>query len=169
MACSSRVNSSMADSSRGEGLRPPRLCALELAFPDCLVAGAFRLPPRLQRVPYSRIMFGRYKGRRMDELPGDYLEWLLKEQPKKLRPGQLEEAAKIVNERAGHKHAADEVEALLRDGEYRQQLRARMDDMDYRRQQREMPHVRQEQELYELDPEFFGDLPPPGQPPPDKS
>jgi uncharacterized protein (DUF3820 family) len=61
-------------------------------------AGAFRLEPRQIRLS-SRLQFGKHKGKRLDELPGDYLEWLLRTEPRFLQPGQLDEASKILTER----------------------------------------------------------------------
>jgi transcriptional regulator with XRE-family HTH domain len=83
---------------------------LTVFAPTADTTGAYRLPERSQRVPYSLILFGRHKGQRLNELPGDYLEWLLQERPRQLQPGQLEEASRVLEERGRGRSEADQRE-----------------------------------------------------------
>ncbi len=75
------------------------------------VSGAFRLQPKPSRVPYSIITFGKHKGQRLNELPGDYLRWLLQERPRLLQPGQIEEAERALAERQRNLRAVEPDEA----------------------------------------------------------
>jgi transcriptional regulator with XRE-family HTH domain len=82
-----------------------RLCVALGTKPNTFAAtadtsGAFHLQPKPRRVPYSLLTFGRYKGRRINEVPTDFLYWLKTEKPRLLKLGQLEEIEKLWRERA---------------------------------------------------------------------
>jgi transcriptional regulator with XRE-family HTH domain len=51
------------------------------------LTGAFRLPSRPPR--FSILTFGRYKGQRLNEVPADDLEWLIRDRPRLLQTGQV--------------------------------------------------------------------------------
>jgi transcriptional regulator with XRE-family HTH domain len=121
--------------------------------------GVFRLQQRPKRVPYSRIMFGKYKGRRMDELPGDYLRWIIDEKPGLLRPGQLDEAKRVLEERRLSRTVLtwEEARAAELEEEARQEKEAKLDPLV--RAKREEAADRGDAVF---DPEFFGNLKPPG-------
>jgi transcriptional regulator with XRE-family HTH domain len=58
---------------------------------------AFRLQKK--QPDWSVLTFGKYKGHRMDEVPADYLHWLIKEKPRLAKIGQIEEAQRVLNNR----------------------------------------------------------------------
>lgn len=90
----------------------------------------------------TRISFGKHKGQMLRELPSDYLEWLVREKPRSLQPGQLGEVERILREQEGRRRRDAEVVAMPRKPQPKR---------EYRRDERaKLP--------LELDPEFFGDL-----------
>jgi uncharacterized protein (DUF3820 family) len=95
--------------------------------------GVFQLRPHRPEA-ISQLSFGKYKGQRLNELPGDYLQWLVETKPRHLQIGQLEECHRILEQRererkralaeqAKEKDRQDRVEA----GKLRDRLKATRD------------------------------------------
>ena len=62
---------------------------------DCIeTRGVVRMPKGESR--YSKLTFGKHRGQRLNEVPADYLQWLSKERPSRLRPVQFLEIDRLL-------------------------------------------------------------------------
>jgi len=126
-------------------------------------SGAFKLPSKPKHVSCSVLGFGKWKGRRMNEVPNDYLSFLLREKPRLLKTGQLDEAFRVLQMRVATRELMTAEEALEKQeamkGFDKARARAACEGDDLLRQAHESKMAKGGADF---DPVFFGDLPPPG-------
>jgi transcriptional regulator with XRE-family HTH domain len=108
LAEASRVSlGAIRDIEQGKRLDPglQTVCRLAKAL-GCSVDTFARVIPtegvyplKAHRTDSTRLHFGKYKGQRLQEVPGDYLQWLVETKPRLLQLGQLEECRRILDQR----------------------------------------------------------------------
>jgi len=67
---------------------------VETFVPAVDVADVYVLSQRDSR--YSTLTFGMHKGKRLNNVPEDYLHWLLRERPRQLKPAQVAEIEALI-------------------------------------------------------------------------
>jgi uncharacterized protein (DUF3820 family) len=65
------------------------------ALQECLDLAGTRVIPQ-GRTRYSRLTFGMYRGKRLNEVPADYLAWLWRERPQLLTRSQVAEVDRLL-------------------------------------------------------------------------